>query len=142
MADPGVDAGVDAGRAAFRTPLARVHGLGPAGHGVEHWWQQRLTAVANVALAIGFVWIVAALVGRERAAALSLVSRPLVALVLALFLVSACLHLRLGLQVVIEDYVHTPGRKIAALIASTFYAVVVAGAGLVALAAIAAGGLR
>ena len=113
-------------RVSMRTPLARVKGLGAAGHGVEHWWLHRMTAVSNVPLIIAFVIIVAALAGRPHGEALAIVSNPLVAILLVLCFLSVTNHMRLGLQIVIEDYVHDKGYKIAALIANNFFAAVIA----------------
>jgi len=113
-------------RVSMRTPLARVKGLGAAGHGVEHWWLHRMTAVSNVPLIIAFVIIVAALAGRSHAEALAIVANPLVAILLVLCFLSVTNHMRLGLQIVIEDYVHDEGAKIAALMANNFFAAVIA----------------
>jgi succinate dehydrogenase / fumarate reductase membrane anchor subunit len=113
-------------RVSMRTPLARVKGLGAAGHGVEHWWLHRMTAVSNVPLIIAFVIIVAALAGRSHAEALAIVANPLVAILLVLCFLSVTNHMRLGLQIVIEDYVHDKGTKIAALMANNFFAAVIA----------------
>ena len=110
----------------MRTPLARVKGLGASGHGVEHWWLHRMTAVSNVPLIVAFVIIVAAVAGRPHAEALAIVSNPLVAILLVLCFISVTNHMRLGLQTVIEDYVHDKGLKIAALIANNFVTAVIA----------------
>ena len=96
-------------RVSMRTPLARAKGLGASGHGVEHWWLHRMTAVSNVPLVISFVIIVAVLAGRPHAEALSIVSHPVVAMLLTLCIVSVTNHMRLGLQIPIEDYVHQKG---------------------------------
>ena len=113
-------------RVSMRTPLARVKGLGAAGHGVEHWWLHRMTAVSNIPLIVAFVIIVASLAGRSHAEALAIVSHPLVAILLVLCILSVTNHMRLGLQIPIEDYVHDKGLKIAALIANNFFAAVIA----------------
>jgi len=113
-------------RVSMRTPLARVKGLGAAGHGVEHWWLHRMTAVSNVPLIVAFVIIVAGLAGRSHAQALAIVSNPLIAILLVLCFLSVTNHMRLGLQIVIEDYVHDKGYKIAALMANNFFAAVIA----------------
>ena len=110
----------------MRTPLARAKGLGAAGHGAEHWWLHRMTAVSNVPLIISFVIIVASLSGTSYEQAIAIVSHPLVAILLILAVVSVTNHMRLGMQIVIEDYVHEKGWKIAVLIANNFYAVVIA----------------
>ncbi len=126
-------------RETMRTPLARVKGLGASGHGVEHWWVHRMTAVSNVPLIVAFVIIVASLAGRTHAEAVGIVSHPLIALLLILCIVSVTNHMRMGVQIIIEDYVHDRGWKIAALIANTFYAVVIAVACLWAILKISLG---
>jgi succinate dehydrogenase / fumarate reductase membrane anchor subunit len=113
-------------RVSMRTPLARAKGLGAAHHGASHWWVHRMTAVSNVPLIVAFVIIVASLAGRTHAEAVGIVSHPLIALLLILCIVSVTNHMRMGVQIIIEDYVHDRGWKIAALIANTFYAVVIA----------------
>ncbi len=115
-------------RVSMRTPLARAKGLGPAGHGAGEWWVHRMSAVSNVPLVIAFVIIVAAVAGRPYAEAVRFVSHPLVALPLLLLIVSITNHMRMGVQIIIEDYVHQKGAKIAALMANTFFAVVIAAA--------------
>ena len=126
-------------KADMRTPLSRVKGLGAAGHGVEHWWLQRVTAVANIPLIIAFVIVVAALSGSDYAQAVAIVSHPLVAIILALAVISVANHMRLGMQVVIEDYVHDTGLRIAAVIANNFYAAVIAAACLYAILKVSLG---
>jgi succinate dehydrogenase / fumarate reductase, membrane anchor subunit len=113
-------------RVSMRTPLARVKGLGASGHGVEHWWIHRMTAVSNIPLIVAFIIILAALAFRPWEEAVRIVSHPLVALLLILCVVSVTNHMRLGMQIIIEDYVHDKGLKIAAVIANNFYAVVIA----------------
>ena len=117
----------------IRTPLARAKGLGAAGAGTDHFWHHRITAVSNILLVFPFVVIVALVAGASYAEAVAIVSHPLVAILLALFVVSIAIHMRLGMQIVIEDYVHGKGAKIAALIANTFFAVAIAAAGLFAI---------
>ena len=113
-------------RVSMRTPLARAKGLGAAGHGVEHWWLHRVTAVSNIPLVVSFVAIVATLAGRPHADALRIVSHPVVAILLSLTVISITNHMRLGMALPIEDYVHQKGYKLAALIANNFFAVVIA----------------
>ena len=126
-------------RVSMRTAFSRVQGLGASGHGVEHWWLQRVTAVSNVPLIIGFVIIVAALAGRSYAEAIDLISHPLVAIVLILAVISVCTHMRIGMQVIIEDYVHDKGLRLAAIIANNFYSVIVAVACLFAILKVSLG---
>ena len=109
-----------------RTPLARVRGLGSAKTGTAHFWHQRLTAVANVPLTIAFVLIVVALLGRNHAAAQQILATPLVAIVMLLFIGSVTYHMRLGMQVIIEDYVHDEIPKLILIMLNTFFAVAVA----------------
>jgi succinate dehydrogenase / fumarate reductase membrane anchor subunit len=109
-----------------RTPLARVRGLGSAKTGTAQFWHQRLTAVANVPLTIAFVLIVVALLGRNHAAAQQILGSPLVAIVMLLFIGSITYHMRIGMQVIIEDYVHEETAKLALIMLNTFFAVAVA----------------
>ena len=109
----------------MRTPLARAKGLGAAGHGAGHWWLHRMTAVSNVPLIIAFVIIVASLAGTTYEQAVGIVSHPLVALLLILAVISVTNHMRLGMQIPIEDYIHDKGWKLPVLIANNFYAVVI-----------------
>ena len=112
----------------MRTSLSRVKGLGAAHHGVEHWWTHRLSAIANIPLVIAFVIIVASLAGRSWPEAIRIVSHPLIAIALGLLMISVTYHMRLGLQTVVEDYVHEPMLKFAAGIANTFFAIAIAAA--------------
>ena len=113
------------GAGKMSTPLARVRGFGAAKSGSDHFWQQRLTAVANVPLTIAFVLIVVSLLGRNQAAAAQILGSPLVAMLMLLFIGSATYHMRIGMQVIIEDYVHSDVPKLALLMLNTFFAVVV-----------------
>ena len=104
------------------TPLKHVRGFGAAKSGTGHFWRQRLTAVANVPLTIGFVFIVVGLLGRNHAAVVQILGSPLVAVIMLLFIVSITTHMRIGMQVIIEDYVHDEGHKFFLLMANTFFA--------------------
>lgn len=126
-------------RPSIRTPLARTKGLGASGHGAGHFWLQRLTAAANVPLMLAFIVIVALCAGRPYPDAVRLIGSPLVSVVLILAVLSVCTHMRIGLQVVIEDYVHDRALRILALTANTFYAVVVGVACLYAILRISLG---
>jgi len=110
----------------MRTPLARVRGLGSAKSGTEHFWHQRLTAVANVPLVIAGIVIVISLLGRNHAAVAQTLGSPVIAIVMLLFIFSVTWHMRIGMQVVIEDYVHEDARKLALVVLNSFYAVAVA----------------
>jgi succinate dehydrogenase / fumarate reductase membrane anchor subunit len=90
----------------YRTPLKRVRGLGSAKSGVEHWWRQRITAVVLVILVPWLVGLLVSLVGTDGATARELVARPWNAIALAAFVIAGFWHAKLGVQVVIEDYIH------------------------------------
>lgn len=109
----------------MKTPLKRVRGLGSAKSGTDHFWKQRLTALANVPLVIVMIGIVIALVGKDAAAAKAVLSHPLVAIPMVLFFVSAMVHMRIGMQVIIEDYVHEEGPKVLLLALNTFFSIAV-----------------
>jgi len=109
----------------MRTPLGRVLGLGSAKSGTEHFWKQRLTAVANIPLTIAGIVIVIALLGRNHAATAQILGSPVIAILMLLFVISVCTHMRIGMQVVIEDYVHEDKSKLALVMLNTFYCVAV-----------------
>ncbi len=95
----------------LKTPLGRVAGLGSAKEGTGHWWAQRLTAVALVPLSFLFVVFVFAFAGADHARAVQMMGNPLVAVIMLLFIVAGFYHMKLGMQVVIEDYVQHEGAK-------------------------------
>jgi succinate dehydrogenase membrane anchor subunit len=107
------------------TPLARVRGLGSARSGTEHFWRQRITAVANVPLTIAFVVIVVSLLGRNHATVVSTLRSPLVAMLMLLFIGSFIYHMRIGMQVIIEDYVHSELAKLVLIMLNTFFTIAV-----------------
>jgi succinate dehydrogenase / fumarate reductase membrane anchor subunit len=115
-------------RNSLRTPLSKVRGLGSAKSGTDHFFRQRVTAVANVPLAIAFLIIIASLQGADHVRMVGMMSHPLVALLMLLFVLSGVVHMRLGMQVIIEDYVHAEGAKIGLLIANTFFAIAIGAA--------------
>ena len=108
----------------MNTPLKKVRGLGSAKSGTEHFWQQRLTALANLPLLIFLAGFIVMHIGASRADVIASMKNPMIAIPLLLTLASVFWHMRLGMQVVIEDYVHGPGAKLAALILNTAIVVV------------------
>ncbi|WP_306120597.1 MULTISPECIES: succinate dehydrogenase, hydrophobic membrane anchor protein [unclassified Roseitalea] len=108
------------------TPLKRARGLGSAKDGTRHFWRQRLTALANIPLLIAFVFILMTLLGRDHATVTAAFGNPFVAIVMLAVVVSALYHAKLGMQVIIEDYIHGEAMKFALLLANVFFTAVVA----------------
>ncbi len=100
----------------LRTPLGRARGLGTAKTGTHHWWIQRVTGVALVPLSIWFIVAMLGILGSDYAAIKAWLAAPLPAVLMILFVVAVFHHAQLGLQVVIEDYVHSEGIKLAVLL--------------------------
>ena len=120
-------------RAQFRTPLARVRFRGAAHSGTQTFHLQRLTAVASIPLTIMAIVIVMMVLGRNQAAAAQILGSPLVAIIMLLFVICNVVHMRIGMQVIIEDYVHDDSAKLALLTANTCFSWAV---GLIAVYAI------
>ena len=110
----------------IRTPLSRVRGLGAAHSGTAHFWRQRLTAVANIPLTIAVIVIFIMLLGRNQAAVAQIIGSPVVAIIMALFVISVATHMRIGMQVVIEDYVQDEIAKLALIMANAFFCIAIA----------------
>jgi succinate dehydrogenase / fumarate reductase membrane anchor subunit len=124
---------------AYRTSIARVRGLGAAHAGSGHWKAQRLTAIANLLLVLWFLFSAMALAGSGYDQVRAWLSSPIPASLMVLLIISTFTHARLGLQVVVEDYVHHEGLKIAALAAITLAVFGLAVACIVAVLSIAGG---
>lgn len=107
----------------LRSDLGKVCGLGSAKEGAAHWWAQRLTAVALIPLLLWFVASIASMAGADQVAVKAWVAQPVVAILLLLLSGAAFHHAQLGLQVVLEDYVHTEWLKIASIALVKFAAV-------------------
>ncbi len=108
----------------IRTPLARVRGAGTAKSGTSHFWIQRVTAIANIPLTIAAVIIMIMLLGRNQPAVAQILGSAGPAIIMLLFIISICIHMRIGMQVVIEDYVHDELAKLALLIANSFFVII------------------
>lgn len=100
----------------MQTPLGRVRGLGSAKNGTHHWWMQRVTAVALVPLTVWFIYSILSMLGGGYVEAARWLASPINAVLMVLLIIATFHHLQLGLQVVIEDYIHGEGVKIAAIV--------------------------
>ena len=111
----------DSDHKGMRTPFGRVAHLGAARSGTRHFWHQRLTAVADIPLTIAAVAIVIAMFGRNHATVKQILSSPFVGIVMLLFILTSVYHMWLGMQEIIEDYVHDERLKIVTLMLNTFF---------------------
>jgi succinate dehydrogenase / fumarate reductase, membrane anchor subunit len=123
----------------MRSPLGRAIALGSAKEGVEHWWLQRLTAAALVPLTLWFVIAMIRLVGADVDTVREWVADPLPAILLVLFLIAAFWHASLGLEVIVEDYVHTPLAKLGLVVVVRLACFALAVAGIFAVLSMALG---
>ena len=124
----------------IRTPLARVRYLGTARSGTRHFWHQRLTSVALIPLTIGAIAVVFSLLGRNHAAVVQILGSSFVAIGMLLFVLVSVYHMWLGMQVIIEDYVHGEGSKMLLLLANTFFTLGVAAVAIFAVLKLSFGG--
>lgn len=109
----------------IRTAAAKVRHLGSARSGTQHAWRMRVTSLALLPLSIAFVWIVLGLVGKDHAAARAALGQPFTAIVMLLFVPTAVYHMMLGMQTIIEDYVHGEHARTWSLMANMFFCAVV-----------------
>jgi len=124
----------------LRSPLSQAVGLGSAKHGFSHWWWQRLTAVALIPLTLWFLYSLTCLVGGSYSAAHAWLSSPVNASIMLLFVLTALYHGQTGLQVVIEDYIHTKWLNLSLLILMKFAAVVLAVLAIISVIKVVLGG--
>ena len=110
----------------MRTPLSRVRSLGASHSGTSDFWRQRLTAVAMVLLMVPVIVVVMMLLGRNQAGAAQILGSLPIAIILLLFIVASCWHMKIGMQVVIEDYVINEKLKLASIMANNFFCIAVA----------------
>jgi succinate dehydrogenase / fumarate reductase membrane anchor subunit len=123
----------------MRTPLARVRSLGSSHSGTRDFWRQRLTAVAMALLIIPVVVIVLMLLGRNHAGAAQILGQLPIAIILLLFIIASAWHMKIGMQIIIEDYVHGEKTKLALVMANNFFCIAVALASIFAILKLSSG---
>jgi len=127
------------GAPSMRTPLGKVRNLGASHSGTGDFWRQRLTAVAMTLLIIPVLVIVMMLIGRNQAGAAQILGSLPIAVILILFIVASTWHMKIGMQVVIEDYVHNEKLKLASVMANNFFSFAVALASIYAIFKLSSG---
>src|SRR3979411_2323386 len=125
--------------ASMRTPLGRVRALGASHSGTSDFWRQRVTAVAMGLLMVAVIVVVMMLSRWNQAGAAQILGSPLVAIVMLLFIISSAWHMKIGMQVVIEDYIHNEKLKLASIMANNFFSFVVALASIYAILKLSSG---
>lgn len=123
----------------IRTPLSRVRGLGSAKAGTSDFFRQRVTAIAMVLLFVPVIVIIMSLLGRNQAGAAQILGSPLVAVIMILFIIASVWHMKIGMQVVLEDYVTDEKTKLAAIIANNFFSAAVGLASIYAIIKLSSG---
>ena len=127
------------GAKSMRTPLSRVRSLGASHSGTSDFWRQRMTAVAMVLLMVPVIVVVMMLLGRNQAGAAQILGSAPIAIIMLLFIVASTWHMRIGMQVVIEDYVHSEMVKLACVMANNFFCFAVALASVYAILKLSSG---
>ena len=123
----------------MRTPLARVRSLGSSHSGTSDFWRQRLTAVAMTVLIVPVIVVVLMLIGSNQAGAKQIFSSVPIAIIMLLFIIASTWHMRIGMQIVIEDYVHSEKIKLACVMANNFFCIAVALASIYAILKMSSG---
>ena len=124
----------------MRTPLGKVRGLGSARSGTDHFWKLRVTSVALVPLLLFYIVFLVVYAGRPYTEVVGALSNPFVATINALTMIASIVHMRLGMEEIIQDYVHSEGMKVVLLILNAFFSLVVGGLCLIAVLKIAFAG--
>ena len=127
------------GSSSMRTPLGRVRSLGASHSGTSDFWRQRLTAVAITLLIVPVIVVVMMLLGRNQAGAAQILGSLPIAIIMLLFIIASAWHMKIGMQVVIEDYVHSEKLKLVAIMANNFFCVTVALASIYAIFKLSSG---
>jgi len=127
------------GPSSLRTPLARVRNLGSSHSGTRDFWRQRLTALAMTLLIVPVLVIVLMLFRSNQAGAAQTLGQIPIAIILLLFIVASTWHMKIGMQIVIEDYVHGEKTKLALVIANNFFCIAVALASIYAIVKLSSG---
>ena len=123
----------------MRTPLGRVRNLGAAHAGTTDFWRQRITGVAMTLLIMPVIVVILMLIGRNQAGAAQILGSLPIAIILLLFIIASTWHMKIGMQVVIEDYVHNEKVKLASVMANNFFCVAVALASIYAILKLSSG---
>jgi succinate dehydrogenase / fumarate reductase membrane anchor subunit len=123
----------------IRTALKRVRGLGAAHHGTSDFIRQRVTAIALILLIVPVIVVIMSLLGRNQAGAAAILGSPLIAIIMILFIVASVWHMKIGMQVVLEDYVSDEKMKLVAVIANTFFCAAVGIASIYAIFKLSSG---
>jgi len=126
-------------KASMRTPLGRVRNLGSAHGGTSDFFRQRVTAVAMILLFVPVIIVIMSMLGRNQAGAAAILGSPLVAVILILFVIASVWHMKIGMQVVLEDYITDEKLKLALIIANTFFSAAVGLASIYAILKLSSG---
>jgi succinate dehydrogenase / fumarate reductase membrane anchor subunit len=139
MSMPGSPVKSNPSATSMRTPLARVRSLGASHSGTSDFWRQRITAVALVLLMVPAIIVVMMLLGRNQAGAAQILGSAPIAIIMLLFIIASAWHMKIGMQVVIEDYIHGEKLKLASIMANNFFCVAVALASIYAILKLSSG---
>ncbi|MGX7745782.1 succinate dehydrogenase, hydrophobic membrane anchor protein [Rhodopseudomonas parapalustris] len=126
-------------KSSMRTPIGKVRKFGPAGSGTSDFWRQRITGVAMTLLILPTIVVIMMLLGRNQAAAAQILGSPLISLIMILFIIASAIHMKIGMQVVIEDYVQNEKLKLVTIMANNFFSIAVALAAIFAIFKMASG---